>query len=567
MLTIFVARRLRNTLNSLTVIIVLILSQTVALAQANKQPVAQNITSPEVPNNTSLAKVITPLSATDADGTISYFTIASLPQSWLGVLYVNNVPAKAGQIVTLDQAAQLSYRASITYEATATFTYTATDNKKAVSSAATYNIPIVYDIDLTLNHGMQASLPLKVGQEVTVTYKVNNIGTYPAWDGVFIQNFIPAELTYVRSTAGDNWRYDAKKNTWNVQAMEGNATKTVTIIAKLNTTNSFSHTAIVALISTQKDINLTNNSSNYNPTQKINAPSVENVAVIMPVATTEGSITKINPLKANVGEGRTIKNFTLTSVPNTSNGKLYVNNKMAKQGQEITPEEASALSFEPTPSYEGECMFKYTATDNFGATSMAPATYNITMMGFSTPVSLTAFSAQAQNNGIALVWSTASEQDNDYFNVERSQDGITYKTVGKVKGAGNSSLKLNYTFLDSQAPAGLVYYRLKQVDTDGIFEFSKVITVAARGKAASVQIQTYPNPFSQQLTLSVPSATMGQAQLQLLDLQGRVVMAQTLNIEQGQSNIEIPTDTLPAGAYIMVIKGNGIDSKTRVIKS
>ncbi|WP_187261260.1 Ig-like domain-containing protein [Pontibacter beigongshangensis] len=571
MLQLSTTNRPANLVSRFVLVTIFLLIQGATLAQANKAPVAQNITTAVVPNNNAVAKTITPLSATDADGSIASFKILTLPENWLGSLLINNVPAKEGQVITPAQAAQLSFRSSINYEATATFTYTATDNKGAVSAPATYAVPIVHDIDLTITHEILASLPFKRGQEVTVRFTITNLGTSPVWDGVHITNFLPSELTFIRSTSeGNDWRYNQKgiNNTWNVQALAGKESKTVEIIARVNTIESFSHTSIVSLLSDkQRDHNLGNNGSNHALIQEGDAPAVENVSVTMAVSTAEGSVKAISPLRANVRAGRSIQHFTLTSVPTPVNGTLYVNDQMARKGQQISPTEATALSFEPSPAFEGEAVFTYTATDNLGATSMQPAIYNITIMSMTLPVSLMDFSAKSQGNGAALAWVTASEQDNDFFSVERSQDGQTFKAVGKVKGAGNSSRQLNYSYLDAQAPAGLVYYRLKQVDTDGTHDYSKVITVTVRGTIAGAQVQAYPNPFSHQVNMNLPAASAGHAQLQLLDLQGRAVMTKALFLEQGENKLEIATDSIPAGAYILVVTGNGIDSKMRVIKS
>ncbi|TXK49694.1 T9SS type A sorting domain-containing protein [Pontibacter qinzhouensis] len=561
-----VASHFKNTLSVVAILVVLICSQTAVLAQANKQPVAQNITTAGVPNNNAAAKAIAPLSATDVDGSIVSFKILTLPGEWHGFLFVNNVAATAGQVITPVQAAQLSFRSPISYETTATFTYAAIDNAGAQSAPATYTIPIIYDVDLTISHSIITNLPFGQGQEVTVRYTVTNLGVSSVYDHVYINNLLPAELTFVR-TASESWRHNLSTNTWNLQGLRGKETKTVEIIAKLNTKESFSHTTTVSINGQQKDHNLTNNSSNYSLIQQNDAPSVQNVSVTMGVASTEGTVTAISPLKANVRQGRSLKHFTLTSVPNPSNGKLYVNDRMARQGQQISEAEATALSFEPSPAYEGEAVFRYTATDNLGATSIEPAIYNITIMSMTLPVSLIDFKAQAQTKGVALAWATASEKDNAYFSVERSQDGLTFKAIGKVKGAGNSSRKIDYAYLDTQAPAGVLYYRLKQVDTDGTHDFSKVVTVTAATSLASAQVQAYPNPFTQNLNLTLPAASTGQAHLQLLDLQGRVMQTQVLLLESGQNTIQVTTEALPAGAYILIVKGNGIDSKARVIKS
>ena len=88
------------------------------------------------------------------------------------------------------------------------------------------------------------------------------------------------------------------------------------------------------------------------------------------------------------------------------------------------------------------------------------------------PIELLSFEAICNNNSVNLLWSTASEKNNDYFTIERSSDGITFQTVLTVKGAGNSNQVINYSAIDEKPIDGIAYYRLKQTDYDGKFEYS-----------------------------------------------------------------------------------------------
>ncbi|MFT2008274.1 GDSL-type esterase/lipase family protein [Pontibacter sp. 13R65] len=108
------------------------------------------------------------------------------------------------------------------------------------------------------------------------------------------------------------------------------------------------------------------------------------------------------------------------------------------------------------------------------------------------PVTLVSFKAEVLAAGkVKLHWSTAMELNNDYFSVERSIDGSTYETIGRVKGSGNSSTKISYTFLDTSPPAEEVYYRLRQVDFDGTVSLSPVIVARTRGGTKNEMI-IYP---------------------------------------------------------------------------
>lgn len=93
------------------------------------------------------------------------------------------------------------------------------------------------------------------------------------------------------------------------------------------------------------------------------------------------------------------------------------------------------------------------------------------------PVELISFTGVKEEGGIVLKWNTASETNNDYFIVERSRDGIDFERIAVVNGAGNSTELLDYSFTDEHPFSGIQYYRLKQTDFDGAFEYSDIIAV------------------------------------------------------------------------------------------
>lgn len=144
------------------------------------------------------------------------------------------------------------------------------------------------------------------------------------------------------------------------------------------------------------------------------------------------------------------------------------------------------------------------------------------------PVELLSFELEAAEAGVVAKWATASESNNSYFDVERSADGIEWKSLGKVEGAGNSIEKLNYTFTDQTPLSGVSYYRLKQVDFDGKFEYvaTEAIelgesTTVATPEAASV----FPNPFVKDITIVLPGSVEDVNSVELYNLQGQKVAA------------------------------------------
>jgi len=93
-----------------------------------------------------------------------------------------------------------------------------------------------------------------------------------------------------------------------------------------------------------------------------------------------------------------------------------------------------------------------------------------------------------------LDWRTASEINNDYFTIERSVDGVNFEIIDIINGAGNSNNILHYETIDSNPLEGVSYYRLKQTDYDGQFEYSSIVSVRNHEETISQEINVYPNP-------------------------------------------------------------------------
>ena len=116
------------------------------------------------------------------------------------------------------------------------------------------------------------------------------------------------------------------------------------------------------------------------------------------------------------------------------------------------------------------------ATVNFDAAGN-PTYFISNSCVYPLPIELLYFNAEILNENCLINWSTASERNNDYYVIEKSYDGINFVPIGKVLGNGNSSQQINYSFTDFDFNSGIVYYRLKQHDFDGGFQYSYAIKV------------------------------------------------------------------------------------------
>ena len=204
--------------------------------------------------------------------------------------------------------------------------------------------------------------------------------------------------------------------------------------------------------------------------------------------------------------------------------------------------------------------------DASGGTTLSAAgsAYVFKPTSGSLPVELIHFDAQAAANHTAdLHWQTASEINNNYFDVERSYDAIHWEWVGKVAGNGTTKQLTDYSFTDKSIATSqnMAYYRLKQVDFDGAFEYSNERVVRFDEKVEKLAIAAYPNPSNQEVTISVN--TNEPYSIEVTDINGLLLLAidnaksQThrLDLTEWTSGVYIVNVTSSQGTkYLKVIK-------------
>ncbi|KAA9345698.1 T9SS type A sorting domain-containing protein [Adhaeribacter soli] len=182
------------------------------------------------------------------------------------------------------------------------------------------------------------------------------------------------------------------------------------------------------------------------------------------------------------------------------------------------------------------------------------------------PVELLSFKAMVKGNGVELNWATATELNNDKFIIERSGNGMNWTEAGQVRGHGNSSSVINYTFTDQVNGAEKqLYYRLKQVDYNGTFEYSKVATVKFN-KTLKPEIALAANPVKESLRFNLNGSTLENATLQIYTIGG--LQVKTLNLTQMSAEAGTSVNNLPAGIYIYTItSGQEVLSTGKFIKA
>jgi len=170
------------------------------------------------------------------------------------------------------------------------------------------------------------------------------------------------------------------------------------------------------------------------------------------------------------------------------------------------------------------------------------------------PVELTRFTGAPSSQGIELKWNTASEKNNDHFDIERSSDGKNFEKIGIQKGRGTTSVSSDYQFLDKNAQKGLNFYRLKQVDFDGKNVYSQVIKVSTEKGFLSLGVQMIPNPcFNENCSVLLQGVdTSKSLVVEMKDLTGRTVFRQEVPADQQSFNL--PKANIGKGVYVLSAK-------------
>lgn len=166
------------------------------------------------------------------------------------------------------------------------------------------------------------------------------------------------------------------------------------------------------------------------------------------------------------------------------------------------------------------------------------------------PVELITFHGKISGTSNHLFWSTASETNNDYFSIERSSDGQAFIEIGRINGAGNSQSESTYTYTDFTPKIKTNYYRIKQIDFDGKYEYSNIISLKNKNKEKD-KLLLYPNPAKNNLRLDFSTDHSSTAYIKIIDTQGKSILTQQSILGIGNNSILLDITSLPTGAYIL----------------
>ena len=541
----------------------------------NLPPVAKNIVNASMPNSNA-ATLISALVGSDPDGTISNYTIKTIPPASQGALsYCSNgtepctgtvTAITAGTVLTAAQMATLKFDPQPGFTGLVQFSYFDTDNLSAISNVATYTIPVT-GVPPVASPIVAPSMSNLNGPTLvpglTATDADGTISNYT------IENIPPATqgiLTYCSN--------GTEPCTGTVTALAAGTVLSAGQMAtlKFDPTTGFTGDVVFNYHATDNS-SLLSNSTTYSITVTGLPPLTKDV--VAPKMLNLNGPTGIPALNSNDADG-TISNYVVNSIPPASQGILfYCTNgtfpctgtlTAVTVGLSLTPAQAATLQFDPTGGFTGDVLFNYSSFDNSGNISNT-ATYIIPVGATGTlPVTGLELTATLTNNTVNLQWLTRSEINTHHFVVERSTDNNTYTQTGNdVTAAGNSITIKNYTANDnisSLLSQRIIYYRIRLIDIDGTVKYSNTVAVRLNRKTG---IETWPNPVTDKVSVSMTVTRASAVTIRLLDIAGKQLQINRYSLGAGtnQLNVEIPGKVSP-GTYILEITNEASKEKNIV---
>jgi hypothetical protein len=166
----------------------------------------------------------------------------------------------------------------------------------------------------------------------------------------------------------------------------------------------------------------------------------------------------------------------------------------------------------------------------------------------SVPVEFINFYAETENRNVILNWATASEINNEGFEIEHSDNGHNFRSIGFVKGNGQSTKKIEYQFRDKNPVKGVNFYRLKQMDSNGIFEYSKVARAEIQNSNQKESLLVFPNPANQQISIQQINGV--SSKMQIFNSSGKLLKeVQLYQDERNSTRLDI--SDWPIGKYFI----------------
>jgi hypothetical protein len=194
-----------------------------------------------------------------------------------------------------------------------------------------------------------------------------------------------------------------------------------------------------------------------------------------------------------------------------------------------------------------------------GVSARSASNYDLSIV----PVELTSFSANVVDRSVVLNWTTATEINNQGFEIEKSADGISFNNIGFVPGFGTTTEPKSYSYTDQSVDNGTNYYRLKQIDFDGSFTYSSTAEVEMSLPIMFSLEQNYPNPFNPSTSIQFSLPVDAQVKINVYNLVGEnVAEIVSGNFAAGTHKVNFDAASMTSGIYFYQIDATGNDGKT-----
>ncbi len=211
--------------------------------------------------------------------------------------------------------------------------------------------------------------------------------------------------------------------------------------------------------------------------------------------------------------------------------------------------------------YAENTAYNITATDQLNCSAQVTETPPACSK---TAIDLLSFDGTIEARGNLLQWTTATEYDNQYFELEKSKDGINFYKLAKIESQGNSNSQQHYEFLDGQDVLGKAYYRLVSVDLSGNAAKSHVILLARTQEWGIVNV--FPVPVQDKTTIQFVGTSEQAIELNVLSIDGKLVWQQKLQTQEGSNQIELHTSDWNTGIYLINITDGVQNATYKLIK-
>lgn len=294
----------------------------------------------------------------------------------------------------------------------------------------------------------------------------------------------------------------------------------------------------------------------------------------------------------NFADGDTTSIIVTNTRPNFQTGHIFESS--SSFNYTLNANSSTQIEYCIKPTDNVEATTRYTFSLGYGTSSSGPFTafgsnYPTLLTDAAVPVELTSFTGISSGNGVLLNWETATEVNNYGFDIERASSPLStssgddkssggkssgWEKIGFIPGHGNSNSPKVYSFSDSKPPIGKLEYRLKQIDTDGKYEYSSVVVVEIQTTKELSLEQNFPNPFNPSTTIkyTIPSSSslkgeMSNVKITIFDILGRKVET-IVNEQQQPGNYQVVFNAshLSSGTYIYRLSaGEFIISKKLIL--